>query len=133
MKKTLKKVHVDGSEWHYLVSQVGNCRIFPPHSKSPIAEAHFDEMPEDAPDQGSVCLDGSKTSFAYTHAGWRPGRIKLFIEKVLADYWKDGSWVADGKPVLQRAANWHRRSTNHYPSSNKVMEKWYKCLGWITQ
>lgn len=124
MKKTVKKVHIDGMEWHYVVSQVGNCRIFPPNSKSVMAEAHFDHMPAETPDKGSLQCDGTR-DFRYTHVGWRPARIKAFIEKVLVESWKDGSWVAAGKPIS------HHPNMQQNPNSPKsIVDKWCKVLGW---
>jgi len=123
MKKNVRKVHVDGMEWHYVVSEVGNCRIFPPHSKSVIAEAHFDEMPEDTPDKGSLNCDGTR-DFSYTHVGWRPGRIKAFIEQVLLDSWKDGSWIAAGKPILDP-----RNARVRHSMASAMMGKWAKIIG----
>lgn len=114
MKKPIRKLHIKGEEWHYLMF-CGGAKVFPPNSKSCMAEVFYDDCPHDAPDQGSTNSDGTK-DFTYTHDGWRPGRLKEFVEKELLP--RRYAWVAAGKPVLTLRGS---------PSDERV-EEWRKVL-----
>jgi len=96
MKKQIRKIHIGDQEWHYIMF-CGGAKVFPPNSKSCMAEVWYDNAPHDTPDKGSLMVDGTR-SFQYSGGGWRPGRLKAYIEKELAP--RLTAWVAAGKPVL---------------------------------
>jgi hypothetical protein len=42
MKKQVRRIHVNGEEWHYVMG-IGCARVFPPNSKACMAVVSYDD------------------------------------------------------------------------------------------